>query len=242
MIPIKIEILFPEYCNLFGEIGNIRYLKLCLPNAEFIETSFLQTPAFADTDVDMIYMGPSTENAQEKIISKLMPYKERLSELMNNGAVMLFIGNALEIFGEYIMDEDKKIPCLSIFDFYAVRHMMNRYGGLVLAKFQDNIDIAGFKAQFTTAHADEDYLKKISFVTVQRGYGFDKKNSFEGIHKNNFFGTYLLGPLLILNPDFTKYLLSLLGIENPALPFEDDVYKAYQLRLAEFQNPKINIS
>ena len=30
---MKIEILFPEYCNLFGDLGNMMYLKACMPEA-----------------------------------------------------------------------------------------------------------------------------------------------------------------------------------------------------------------
>ena len=36
-----IEALYPEVCNLFGDTGNLRYLKLCLPQATFIETAHL---------------------------------------------------------------------------------------------------------------------------------------------------------------------------------------------------------
>ena len=28
---MRIEILFPEVCNLFGDMSNMRYLKKCLP-------------------------------------------------------------------------------------------------------------------------------------------------------------------------------------------------------------------
>ena len=34
----KIEILFPEFCNLAGDSSNMRYLRKCMPKAEFIET------------------------------------------------------------------------------------------------------------------------------------------------------------------------------------------------------------
>ena len=37
---MKIEILFPEFCNLFGDMYNMKYLKMCIPDAEFIETAF----------------------------------------------------------------------------------------------------------------------------------------------------------------------------------------------------------
>ena len=75
---MKIEILFPEYCNLFGDYGNMMYLKACLPDAEFIETSMNSEPLFVTEKPNLIYMGPMTERVQEKVIRKLMPYKERI--------------------------------------------------------------------------------------------------------------------------------------------------------------------
>ena len=33
---MKIEVLFPEVCNLFGDISNIKYLKKCIPDAQII--------------------------------------------------------------------------------------------------------------------------------------------------------------------------------------------------------------
>ena len=41
---MKIEILFPEYANLFGDMGNILYLKACLPQAEFIDRCYKTEP------------------------------------------------------------------------------------------------------------------------------------------------------------------------------------------------------
>ena len=43
---------------------------------------------------------------------------------------------------------------------------------------------------------------------MKKGYGNDIKDKFEGIHYKNFFGTYLLGPLLIRNPYLLDYILS----------------------------------
>lgn len=110
---MRIEVLFPEFCNVFGETGNIRYLKMCLPNAEFIETGVNEKPAFVSENVDLIYMGPMTERAQEKIIKRLLPYKNKIEELIEKGVCFLFTGNALEILGKYIEDEDgRKIEAL----------------------------------------------------------------------------------------------------------------------------------
>ena len=62
---MKIEILFPEYANLFGDMGNILYLKACLPQAEFMETAMNDAPRFLSEPVDLIYMGPMSEAAPE---------------------------------------------------------------------------------------------------------------------------------------------------------------------------------
>ena len=71
---LKIEILFPEFCNLYGDISNMKYLKKCLPNANFIETAFDEEPTFIKEKVNFIYLGPMTESMQEKVITKLRPY------------------------------------------------------------------------------------------------------------------------------------------------------------------------
>lgn len=103
---MKIEILFPEFCNLFGDISNMKYLKMCLPDAEYIETALDKEPVFATEDVRLIYMGPMTEKTQEKVIKKLKPFTEKLKELIRKGTCFLFTGNAIEILGKYIENED----------------------------------------------------------------------------------------------------------------------------------------
>ena len=78
----RIEVLFPEFCSLFADSSNIRYLEKCLPDAEFVFTSYMDEPLFVKEQPDLIYMGAMTESAQEKIIRKLMPYKARIAEQM----------------------------------------------------------------------------------------------------------------------------------------------------------------
>ena len=111
---MKIEILFPEYANLFGDMGNILYLKACLPQAEFIETAMNDAPRFLSEPVDLIYMGPMSEAAQEKIIARLMPCKEKMQELIEAGTCFLFTGNAVETLYQEIEDGNRKIPGLQI--------------------------------------------------------------------------------------------------------------------------------
>ena len=53
--------------------------------------------------------------------------------------------------------------------------------------------------------------------------------------------TYLTGPLLVLNPPFTKQLLQDLGAEG-TLAFEEAAMEAYEARLAEFRDEKAQLS
>lgn len=229
---LKIEILFPEFCNLYGDISNMKYLKKCLPNANFIETSFNDEMAFTKEDVNFIYLGPMTENMQEKVITKLKPHKNRIEELINNNVIFLVTGNAIEIFSKYIENEDgSKIEALGIFDIYAKRDMLHRHNSIFIGKWED-IDIVGFKSQFTFSYGDN---KENYFAKVEKGIGLNKESNLEGISKNNFIATYLLGPVLILNPDFTKKIIEKMGIKDKNVAFEEDVKQAYIQRLEEFK-------
>ncbi len=228
---MKIEILFPESCNLFGDMSNMRYLKKCLPEAEFLETSFDMEPVFLTEPVDLVYLGPMTERTQERVLAKLFPHKEKLRELIESGAVFFFTGNAMELLGSYIeTDDGRRIDCLNLFPFHARRDMMHRHNSTFLGSFQGK-ELMGFKSQFTFAYPEGELT---GLFPVKKGVGLNPKCGFEGIRSHNFFGTYLLGPLLLLNPDFTRYLLSCMGAETAALAFPEEMEAAYEARLKDF--------
>lgn len=228
---MKIEILFPEFCNLYGDMFNMKYLKKCLPEAEFIETALEEEPTFVKENVNLIYLGPMTEKTQEKVISKLLPYKERIIELIGKNTVFLFTGNAVEVLGKYIENEDgTRIEGLGIFDVYAKRDMFHRHNSFLIGKYED-IEVIGFKSQFTMLYGDN---TNMAFLEVEKGIGINKESKLEGIKKNNFIGTYLIGPLLILNPLFTKKILEMLGVES-RVALKEETMAAYEERIKEFR-------
>ncbi len=232
---IKIEFLFPEIANLFGEPFNVKYLKNSLQDVEVIETSLTDTPKFITEDVDMIYLGSMSEKSQELVIEKLKNYKTELENYISKNKVALFTGNAMEILGNYIEEDNgNKIEALGLFDFYAKRDMKHRFNTLFLGEFEDSekIKVLGFKSTFSFCYSEkqDNYL----FKSI-RGCGINKESELEGIRKNNCFGTYLIGPLLVLNPLFTKYIMKLLGEENPKLQFEEEAMECYNKRLEEFE-------
>lgn len=229
---MRIEILFPEACNLFGDMSNMRYLKKCLPEAEFLETPLDQEPLFLSEPAELVYLGPMTERTQERVIQKLLPFRERLQTLIEGGTVFFFTGNALEILGSRIeTDTGKQIEALNLFPFYAKRDMMHRHNSTFLGSFQGK-ELMGFKSQFTFAYPEGELP---GLFPVKKGVGLNPKCPFEGIHYRNFFGTYLLGPLLLLNPDFTRYLLFCMGAEAASLAFPEELEAAYEARLKDFR-------
>ena len=224
----KVELLFPELCNIYGESYNVEYLRRCSDEIEVINTNHMDTPAFVNEDVDMIYLGCTTERKQEQIIGILSQYRDRIIELIDKGVIFLATGNAVEIFGNYIEDAGRKIDALGIFDFYSVRYMRrDRHNSQFIGTF-DDITVLGHRSQFSFAYGDFDD----NFIDIQKGFGMNPDTKKEGVRRNNFYGTYSLGPFLILNPLFAKKLMRIMGIDD-TLCFEKEIVEAYEYRLTE---------
>ena len=80
MKKIVIEVLYPEYKNLYGDRGNCDYLnkKLTLAgyDVEIIETSLFDEPAFVTSKVDLLLIGPCQEKHQLNEIEQLKKYAD----------------------------------------------------------------------------------------------------------------------------------------------------------------------
>ena len=227
---MKIEVLFPEFANLFGDCWNWRYLARCLPEAELIETGYADAPRFASEKVDLIIMGAMTERGQELAIKKLMPHRDCLRRLIDSGTVFLMTANAGEVFCEYIENEDgSRIAGLGLVPLHARRDMLHRYNSIELCSFED-MELVGFKAEFSQLYGDN---SDIYFAEARYGIGINKKSKLEGVRIKNYFSTSLVGPFIMMNPPFVKYLLRLLGVQEPALPFEETNMAAYEARRAD---------
>ena len=116
----------------------------------------------------------------------------------------------------------------------AKRDMMHRYNSLYLGKFEE-MDIVGYKSQFTQSYRMPDAAAvypdvKAAWETT-RGPGLNPDMTGEGLRVNNFIATYVIGPILVLNPPLAKWFLRKMGMSDPKLAFEAvsythlDVYK-----------------
>ena len=52
---MTVDFLYPELCNLYGDRGNMDYLRRCL-TADYHETRMGDEPWFVRHEVDLIYL------------------------------------------------------------------------------------------------------------------------------------------------------------------------------------------
>ena len=236
---LTIEMLFPEIANLHGDNANIDYLARCLPESRIIRTGLNETPEFVSGKVDLVYLGPLTEKGQIRAIARLTPHKSRIEELIQSGTHFLFTHNAMECLGSRIVNSEMKydIPGVGIFDFASEVRMFNRYTGKVMGMF-DGVSqpIVGYKSQFSTL---SDSLEIPGFMTAARGIGRNMTTRVEGVRVNNFIGTSLIGPVLLMNPHLAEWLMSsLVPSREPQLALHDFAVAAYDARLREFHDAR----
>ena len=234
---LTIEMLFPEIANLHGDNANIDYLARCLPSARIVRTGLNEIPEFVSGKVDLVYLGPLTEKGQIRAIARLTPYKSRIEELIQSGTHFLFTHNAMECLGTRLVNSEMNydIPGVGIFDFSSDVRMFNRYTGKVMGSFDGVTQpIVGYKSQFSMV---SDSPEMPGFMTTTRGIGRNPTTRVEGVRVNNFIGTSLIGPVLLMNPHLTEWLVSsLVPNSEPQLAHKDFAVAAYDARFREFQD------
>jgi len=241
MSGLTIEMLFPEVANLHGDNANIAYLAQCRPDAEVVRTGLNDRPAFLDRQVDLLYLGPLTERGQLKAIDRLQPYRRELEARFDSGGLTLFTHNALEVLGTRIRNPEMGYEAegLGIFELETTLAMMGRYSGKVMgpvAELPDEQPIVGYKSQFSMVEAAPGVE---GFLTAARGIGRNTSTAVEGVRRGGFIGTSLIGPLLVVNPHFTRALLATLDPDTePALAHDEYAVKAYVERLREFRDDR----
>ena len=226
MKQIKILHLYYDLLNLYGENANIRALTNALEkqNIEVIIDFKSIDEQININNYDFIYLGSGSDenyNIVEKDFSK---YIEDLKKYIDNNGFVLATGNALDLFSKVLSFKSKSI------DFRIVGEQVYKFNNMEEL-------IIGFQNRNSVIYdINEDYL-----FDVKEGTGFEPNKKQEGINKNNFYGTYLLGPLLIRNPYLLKYMVKEL-LESKNINYkeiEKDIsYKAYEEFLNNFVNNK----
>lgn len=236
MKKIRIAHLYYDLMNLYGENGNVRYLQKKLEEQGFdAEVYFLTIDDDIDFDkYDFYYMGMGSDDNKLIVLEDILKYKKQIKNAINNGKYFLVTGNSIELFGEGIINlSNEFIVALETFK-YQVREEEFRIVGEQY--YESNLTkerIIGFQNRNSVIiNCKEDKLFK-----VLKGTGYKPNEDIEGISYNNFFGTYLLGPILVRNPYFTDVLVKRLCDERGVdyiLRSDEVAYKAYNEYLKNF--------
>ncbi len=206
---MKILHLFYDLLNLYGEYGNLCVLERGLKEKgiEVTVDKLSIGDEFDFSQYDLIYIGSGTERNQKVALEYLIPYKKALSEALDSGKIILATGNAFEMFGKTITDCNKKeYEALGLFDFYTEESDQRTVtDAKSKCKFCEDT-LIGFINK-----ASEIKGIKNSFCDMLEGCGNTSDDKNEGIHEGNFYGTHLIGPLLVRNPALLQHFVELLS-------------------------------
>lgn len=201
---ITIGYLFYDLLNLYGENGNVLALEKALQNQNIeVEIKYfsLDNEPWNLTDIDVLYLGAGTEQNQMIALEVLLKYKEEISQMILNNKLIISTGNSIELFGKTITIAEKDIQSLGLFDYTTERSKKRIVSECVFNYDELNQKILGFENHQGVINGIKSPL-----FTIEKGFGANPNSKYEGFRKNNFFATYLLGPLLVRNPEFLEMI------------------------------------
>jgi CobQ-like glutamine amidotransferase family enzyme len=141
---------------------------------------------------NMIYIGNGSRESQELARTDLLKYKYQIKKSFKN-QLILATGNAMELFGASI-DNKECLNLIPIKTLYLKDYVVQEK--IIDTEFI-NKPIIGF-------------INRNSESKIKKNYFLNE----DGIHVDNFYGTYLLGPLLIRNPYLLNKFMEILFSQN----------------------------
>ena len=184
--------LYPDLMNLYGESGNVKALKYAFnsQNINIIIDNLSLNSNFNLDKYDLIYIGSGTENNQIIVLNDILKYKKDIKKYIEDGKTFIATGNSVELFGKSI----DSVKALNIFD-YTSKKVDKRIVGSIIVKEKGITDkILGFQNRES--------------IIENNKYPLYEEDDNLGIKYKNFYGSYILGPILARNPEFLKLIVS----------------------------------
>lgn len=201
---IKIAHLYYDLMNLYGDNGNIKALKYQLEKQGLkVSVDFITINDKIDFNkYDLIYIGPGTYNNQKLVLKDLLKYKKEIKNFIESNKILIATGNALELFGSSIKTlNGKKIKALNLFCFDCEEVDLRLVSETIAYNSNFKKAIIGFQNQ-------NSIIKNLStpWFQIKQGIGSDVNSNIEGINYKNFYGTYLIGPILVRNTELLEFI------------------------------------
>lgn len=224
---ITIGWLYPDLMNVYGDRGNIICLSKRLEwRGIRVKVNYLNL-GFGEEQLascDLLMMGGAQDRQQSIVNKDLLRIKSSLSRKIEDGIPGLFVCGGFQFLGKYYKEADGTVvEGLGIFDLYTenLNDKPRLIGDIAIKPLIDGIEnpIIGFEN-----HGGRTILgdKIKPFGKVLKGHG-NNDDGFEGAIYRNSFGTYLHGPILPKNPEFTDHLLKLALHTSDLPPLDDEI-------------------
>ena len=225
---ITIAHLYYDLLNLYGESGNVKALKKQIEDQGIdVTIKFLTIDDELNfKDYDLVYIGMGTEDNQKLALKHLLSYKKEIKEAIVNHQFFFVTGNSIELFGKFIIDRNKKKhKALGCFRYTAKEEPFRMVDeALMKCDFLEN-PVLGFQNQGSVIRDNN-----TSFLFhVISGIGAYPNSTKEGIQEYNFYGTYLIGPILVRNPELLKMMTKKLILSK----YPNFKFKKFKLNLEE---------
>ena len=205
---ITIGYLYYDLLNLYGDSGNIKALKYHLKEQNVdVDIKYLSINDKKNFDeLDLIYVGSGTEDNLLIALDDLKKNKKDLKKYIEEKKYILATGNSVELFGNYIVSSNK-IKTLGLYDYVSMRQKRIVKDVKVKTNLIEE-DIIGF----------ENHLGKI--LTYDEDI----------IKIDNFYGTFIIGPILVRNPKFCSFLVKdIINNKDDKFKFKEENYKLDEL-------------
>lgn len=208
---ITIGYLYYDLLNLYGDSGNIKTLKYHLEEQGIdVDIKYMTLNEEKNfKDIDMLYIGSGTETNMSLALDDLKKDKDKLQKYLKEDKIILSTGNSVELFGNYII-KNKKIKALELVDYVTM--------------YQDRI-VKDVKTKSNLLEED--------LIGFENHIGNNLSSNDEIVNEGSFYGTYLIGPLLVRNPKLCSYFVHLL-IDKKDKNFEYK-YEDYELDLEAYK-------
>lgn len=224
MKEVNIAHLYYDILNLYGESGNIKALKMHLEDQGLkVNIHFLTIKDKIEFNkFDLVYISSGTEESLKIVIEDILKYQKDIKEYIENNKFFLVTGNALNMFGKYMKEDNALIKTLETFNYYVKEEKFRMVDECIFKSSFIKEPIIGFQNINTTLKDNDKYM-----FDVVKGIGSYPNSKTEGVNYKNFYGTYLLGPLLVRNPIFLEYFIKKL-VKNK---YKDFKFKKMNLKL-----------
>lgn len=258
---LKINHLYSENLNLYGDLGNILTLKYRLEkrNIHFeIVNSELNDERIEPADI--YFIGGGQDNDQMLVFKHLLKNKDFIKDEFYKGKVFLLICGGYQLFGKYFLDaQGRVIEGLNLIPIETRAldsNVKNRCIGNIVVELDESfikhwkIDtsfskyIVGFEN-----HGGQTYFLNNFDISINPigkviiGYGNNFFQKQEGCWANNLIGTYLHGPFLPKNPHIADSIIKKALGTDQLYPIYDEIieHKAHMNAIKKALNSKLKI-